>query len=102
MGQAGVLMEPSRRFVKSSPRRSVISSNIQGGWPVSRVVRELLRREELTLSPGRYVELHCHSAFSLREGASLPEELVWRAKKLGYSALALTDHDSLAGAMQFA
>ncbi|HWC29472.1 MAG TPA: DNA polymerase III subunit alpha [Dehalococcoidia bacterium] len=48
-----------------------------------------------------YVELHCHSAFSLREGASTPEELLLRAKALGYAALAITDHDSLAGAMQF-
>src|SRR5690606_30462399 len=52
--------------------------------------------------PGRYVELHCHSSFSLREGASRPEELVLWAKALGYTALAVTDHDSLAGAMQFA
>ncbi len=49
-----------------------------------------------------YVELHCHSCFSLREGASTPLELVLTAKELGYPALALTDHDSLAGAMQFA
>jgi len=49
-----------------------------------------------------YVELHCHSCFSLREGASTPLELVLRAKDLGYPALALTDHNSLAGAMQFA
>ena len=51
---------------------------------------------------GGYVELHCHSCFSLREGASTPLELVLQARRLGYPALALTDHDSLAGAMQFA
>ncbi|MCI0890300.1 MAG: DNA polymerase III subunit alpha, partial [Chloroflexi bacterium] len=49
-----------------------------------------------------YVELHCHSCFSFREGASTPLELVLQARKLGYPALALTDHDSLAGAMEFA
>ncbi len=49
-----------------------------------------------------YVELHCHSAYSLREGASAPDELVLRARSLGYPALALTDHDSLYGAMEFA
>ena len=49
-----------------------------------------------------YVELHCHSAFSLREGASTPDELVLRARALGYQALALTDHDGLYGAMEFA
>ena len=49
-----------------------------------------------------YVELHCHSAFSFLEGASNPEELVEAARMLGYDALALTDHDNLAGAMEFA
>ncbi|MEX0787131.1 MAG: PHP domain-containing protein, partial [Dehalococcoidia bacterium] len=49
-----------------------------------------------------YIELHCHSCFSFREGASTPLELVLQARKLGYPALALTDHDGLAGAMEFA
>jgi error-prone DNA polymerase len=49
-----------------------------------------------------YVELHCHSCYSLREGASTPEELALRARELGYDALALTDHDGLYGAMAFA
>ena len=49
-----------------------------------------------------YVELHCHSAFSFREGASTPLELVLQARQLGYPALAVTDHDGLAGAMEFA
>lgn len=48
------------------------------------------------------MELHCHSAFSLHEGTSRPEDLVEVAKALGYQALALTDHNSLAGAMLFA
>ncbi len=49
-----------------------------------------------------YVELHCHSAFSLLDGASTPEELVVAAKDLGLSALALTDHNDLGGIVRFA
>jgi error-prone DNA polymerase len=49
-----------------------------------------------------YVELHCHSAFSFLDGASLPDELVLTALELGYEALALTDHNSVAGSMEFA
>ena len=49
-----------------------------------------------------YAELHCHSAFSLLDGASLPETLVDRAVALGLSALALTDHNDLGGAVRFA
>ncbi|HEY2536497.1 MAG TPA: error-prone DNA polymerase [Solirubrobacteraceae bacterium] len=49
-----------------------------------------------------YVELHAHSAYSFLDGASLPDELIERAAELGHSALAITDHDSLSGAMEFA
>ncbi len=49
-----------------------------------------------------YVELHCHSAFSLLDGASLPEELARRAAELDMPALALTDHNGLYGAVRFA
>ena len=49
-----------------------------------------------------YVELHCHSAFSFLDGASLPDELVGAAAQLGYSALALTDHNGVFGSMEHA
>jgi error-prone DNA polymerase len=48
-----------------------------------------------------YIELHCHSYFSLLDGASSPEALVERAVALGYPALALTDHNGLYGAVRF-
>ena len=48
-----------------------------------------------------YAELHCHSFFSLLDGASSPEALVETAHTLGLRALALTDHDSLAGVVRF-
>ena len=49
-----------------------------------------------------YVELHCHSAFSFLDGASLPDELVPAALELGYDTLALTDHNTVSGSMEFA
>ena len=49
-----------------------------------------------------YVELHCHSNYSFQEGASFIHELLPRAVELGYPALAITDHDNLCGAMEFA
>src|SRR3989442_6041871 len=47
-----------------------------------------------------YAELHALSNFSFLRGASHPEELVQRAHALGYTALALTDECSLAGAVR--
>jgi error-prone DNA polymerase len=49
-----------------------------------------------------YVELHCHSAYSFLDGVSLPQELAQRAGELGYTALALTDHNSVSGSMELA
>ncbi|MGI9185190.1 MAG: DNA polymerase III subunit alpha [Solirubrobacteraceae bacterium] len=49
-----------------------------------------------------YTELHCHSAFSFLDGASLPDELVPAALKLGYETVALTDHNTVSGSMEFA
>ncbi len=49
-----------------------------------------------------YAELHCHSAFSFLDGASLPEALVEEAVRLGLDALALTDHDGCYGVVRFA
>ncbi len=47
-----------------------------------------------------YAELCCLSNFSFLQGASHPEELVARAKALGYSALAITDECSMAGVVR--
>src|SRR5438067_2283152 len=47
-----------------------------------------------------YAELHCHTNFSFLEGASHADELVARAAELGYTALAITDRNSLAGVVR--
>ena len=49
-----------------------------------------------------YPELHLHTNYSFQEGASSIGELVARACDLGYRALAVTDHDNLCGAVEFA
>ncbi|WP_141760720.1 PHP domain-containing protein, partial [Streptomyces nanshensis] len=49
-----------------------------------------------------FTHLHTASGFSLRYGASHPERLVERAAGRGMGALALTDRDTLAGAIRFA
>ncbi|MCK9381689.1 MAG: error-prone DNA polymerase [Sulfuritalea sp.] len=47
-----------------------------------------------------YAELHCISNFSFLRGASHAEELVARAVRLGYAALAITDECSFAGSVR--
>jgi len=48
-----------------------------------------------------FVHLHCHSHYSLLDGASPIGKLVERAKEHGMNALALTDHGNLHGALEF-
>ncbi len=47
-----------------------------------------------------YAELLCVTNFSFQHGASHPNELVERARDLGYTALAITDECSLAGVVR--
>lgn len=50
--------------------------------------------------PPAYAELQCKTNFSFLRGASHPDELVTRAVELGYTALAITDLNSLAGVVR--
>ena len=47
-----------------------------------------------------YAELHCLSHFSFGRGASSARECFAQAKKNGYTALAITDECTLAGAVR--
>ena len=48
-----------------------------------------------------FVHLHVHSNFSLLDGAAPAVHLCERAAQMGMGALAVTDHNSLAGAVRF-
>jgi len=48
-----------------------------------------------------FVHLHVHSEYSLLDGLPKIPQLVERAKQLGFSALALTDHGAMYGAIEF-
>lgn len=49
----------------------------------------------------KFVHLHVHSHYSLLDGLAKIEDLVPRAKELGFEALALTDHGSMHGIPEF-
>ncbi len=52
-------------------------------------------------NPNNFVHLHVHTEFSLLDGLSKIKKLVARAEKLGQSALAITDHGTMYGVMDF-
>jgi len=53
------------------------------------------------MSERPFVHLHCHSHYSLLDGAASIDRLVNRAAEHGMNALALTDHGNLHGALEF-
>ena len=48
-----------------------------------------------------FVHLHVHTHYSLLDGFSKIPELIKRAKELGMSALAITDHGTMFGVIEF-
>ncbi|MEQ1826435.1 MAG: PHP domain-containing protein [Pirellula sp.] len=48
-----------------------------------------------------FTHLHCHSHYSLLDGASPIGKLLQRAKSHGMTSLAITDHGNLHGALEF-
>ena len=48
-----------------------------------------------------FSNLHQHTSYSLRDGFCKIPELVARAKELGYPALAITDHGTVTGIIDF-
>ena len=53
------------------------------------------------MSTPPFVHLHCHSHYSLLDGAGGLDRLIQRAKALRMNSLALTDHGNLYGALEF-
>ena len=48
-----------------------------------------------------FVHLHCHSEYSLLDGANRIDDLIKRAREFEQPALAITDHGNLHGAWEF-
>ncbi|MFA6466284.1 MAG: DNA polymerase III subunit alpha [Patescibacteria group bacterium] len=48
-----------------------------------------------------FIHLHTHSHYSLLDGLGTPDQLIAEAKRQGATALALTDHGNMYGAIEF-
>src|SRR3984885_10025828 len=51
--------------------------------------------------PNPFVHLHCHTHYSLLDGACKIPDLVKRVKALGMNSLAITDHGCMYGVIEF-
>ena len=53
------------------------------------------------MNENSFVHLHCHTQYSLLDGANKIEPLIERAKGMGQTAIAMTDHGNMFGAVEF-
>src|SRR5260221_7455182 len=103
----------ARRGLRSRPRRPAARPRGGGepgrGAPSARAGAYRARRKSARRTPlyddfpvpetTPFVHLHVHSEFSILDGACRIPELAQRAAELDMPAVALTDHGSLAGAI---
>ena len=117
LGPAGVPVTVAGREVESVLEQWLVEDRWWNGRPLRRRYFQLTTaggadaivfcdlesgRWYLAAGSVMYAELHAHSAYSFLDGASTPEELAAAAAAHEYSAVALTDHDGVWGAMEFA
>jgi len=55
----------------------------------------------VTIAPNDFVHLHVHTEFSLLDGLGRINDVADQASKLGFDAMAITDHGALYGAVAF-
>jgi DNA polymerase-3 subunit alpha len=53
------------------------------------------------MEPKNFVHLHCHTEYSLLDGANKVDKMFERIKALGQPAVAMTDHGNMFGAIEF-
>jgi DNA polymerase-3 subunit alpha len=53
------------------------------------------------LKPSDYVHLHNHTQYSLLDGLTKIPALINRVKELGMDSVAMTDHGTMSGAIEF-
>src|SRR5215471_2494905 len=85
-------------MTRLTPPLSPLAALVQCGRPHSQDVQ--LTGQGGSMSD-RFVHLHCHTHYSLLDGANRVPELVAHAKALGMNAIAMTDHGNLFGAIEF-
>ncbi|MEW6290671.1 MAG: PHP domain-containing protein, partial [Thermodesulfobacteriota bacterium] len=52
-------------------------------------------------SPANFVHLHVHTQYSLLDGAIRLDDLLTKCKEYGMDTVAITDHGSMFGALEF-
>src|SRR5258708_3874872 len=60
-----------------------------------------MEKAKTALKPNDFVHLHNHTQYSLLDGLTKVPDLVERIKKLGMDAVAITDHGTMRGVVEF-
>ena len=67
----------------------------------SNILEEMRSYAKRYAKYSNFVHLHLHTIYSFLDGFNRPEDSARRAKELGMTAMAITDHNHLAGVIEF-
>lgn len=79
-------------------------SEIKGFSELNRITMEKVEEvpdEVNHILPQEYVPLHVHTTYSVTDSATKIRDLVKSAKEMGFDALAITDHGTVGGWLEF-
>jgi error-prone DNA polymerase len=93
--------EPPSRNLGVSGKPPSIPAIVAAGARKERLKERAWKPASPRAGPSPYAELRAASAFSFLDGASLPEDLVEEAARLGIPAVALVDTNGVYGAPRF-
>src|SRR5215472_4860370 len=93
--------EPPSRNLGVGAKPPAIAAIVAAGARKERLKERAWKPASPRAGPWPYAELRAASAFSFLDGASLPEDLVEEAARLGIPAVALVDTNGVYGAPRF-
>jgi error-prone DNA polymerase len=92
---------PARNLGTANGDCGHVSSIVAAGARKEKLRERAWKPATLKAAVRPYAELHAASAFSFLDGASLPEDLIEEAARLGIPAVALVDSNGVYGAPRF-
>jgi uracil-DNA glycosylase family 4 len=92
-----------KQFLDPSLSSSLSPSPFESFYEAKTLYLEKLGKEEIDkdLVDQRYVPVHLHTTYSVTDSITKMEDLAKRASKMGFKALAITDHGTISGWMEF-
>src|SRR5436305_1140082 len=86
---------------ENTAKKIAVGSVIAGAAGYLAGILTAPKRAKPAIKPSDFVHLHNHTQYSLLDGLTKVPSLIERVKYLGMDAVAITDHGTMSGAVEF-